>query len=82
MEKKFWLLTTSTCSNCPKVKNIIEQDPELLAVVEYKDAMEHKDLCIEKQIRSVPTLYNTQTGEVFSVGMSSKEEITNIIKGS
>lgn len=81
MEKKFWLLTTSTCSKCPQVKAIIAGNPELAAEVEIKDAMENKDLCVEKQIRSVPALYNTETGEVFAVGWSTEEEITNIIKG-
>lgn len=81
MNKRFVLLTTSSCSKCPKIKAMIAEDSDLASLIEIKDAMNCKEFCVEKKIMSVPTIWDSKTERAVNVGYFTKEELDSLVKG-
>lgn len=74
------LLSTPTCTYCPRVKDIIEKN-NLTNKVKFLNATEpdNRKLCIDNNVRTVPTLLNTDTKQSWAVGEMSEEDILNLI---
>lgn len=80
MDKRYIFFSTETCHYCGPQKELLHQLPEIEEMIEFKDALQNKEFCLSKGIRSVPALYDMLEDKVYMVGLFTTEDWKNTIK--